>query len=65
MKVVLTQENTKDNIEDRVTYLLSELLDDNAPLNQEHYRYPAKKVIEEYQRFSDNQSRTKKDRSKS
>jgi hypothetical protein len=34
------------SLEDRVTYVLSEWLNDSAPLGQERYREPAKAVIE-------------------
>ena len=44
---ILTNENTKTNLEDRITYILSEWLNDNAPLGQERYRLPAKAVIKE------------------
>jgi len=43
----LNDESSKGNIEDRVTYLLSEWLNDSAPLGQERYREPAKAVIRE------------------
>lgn len=34
-------------LEDRVTHLLSEWLNDNAPIGEERYREPAKAVIKE------------------
>ena len=49
--VYLNKENTKFNLEDRLTYLLSELLNDNSPIGQEAYRFAAKKVITEVNNF--------------
>ena len=34
-------------LEDRITHLLSEWLNDNAPIGEERYRSPAKAVIKE------------------
>lgn len=34
-------------LEDRVTHLLSEWLNNNAPIGEERYREPAKAVIKE------------------
>ena len=53
VEMILTRESTKDNLEDRITYLLSEWLNDNAPLGQERYRAPAKAVIEEFRKWPD------------
>lgn len=38
-------------LEDLVTHLLSEWLNDNAPLGEERYRQPAKAAIAEVQKF--------------
>lgn len=38
-------------LEDRITHLLSEWLNDKAPLGQEAYRRPAKAVIQEISGF--------------
>jgi hypothetical protein len=47
----LDDKRSKENLEDRITYLLSEWLNDSAPLGQEKYRAPAKAVIEEVKKF--------------
>lgn len=37
----------KNELEDRVTHILSEWLNDSAPLGEENYREPAKAVLKE------------------
>lgn len=49
--LILTKENTRYNLEDRITYILSECLNDNSPIGQEHYRNSAIKVIQEISRW--------------
>lgn len=38
-------------LEDRITHLLSEWLNDNAPIGENRYREPAKAAIKEIQEF--------------
>ena len=47
----ITEENSHKNIEDRITFILSEWLNENAPIGQERYREPAKAVIKEVEKF--------------
>ena len=46
-------------LENLITHVLSEWLNDNAPIGEEHYRKPAIAVIEKVREFDKNKKLTK------
>jgi hypothetical protein len=51
-QILLNEDNSKNNLEDRITYILSEWLDPQAPLGSQRYRPTARAVIKAVKEFN-------------